>query len=369
MSVDAPTVAVAAPLKSQTASRQMRNATAPFSRSVATLLGAGVALDVALELAGEGLGDRKFDQVAHGLALSVRQGQSFSEAIARTDAVYGELFGPVYVASLRAGEASGNLAETLAGLARGLENSARLRREILSALIYPCFLMGVTLVSMLVIIGVVLPRLEGLFAGLGAEMPWAAATIIAGADLIRTGLPFVFGAVAIALIGVIMVRRSQEGQLRTDRMVLELPLVGSFVRRLEMERFCTGMASLLRGGASLSEALALANDIARNRSVRQAVSEVVTSVRSGGDLSKAMAQRPDIFSNILTRLVAVGLETGKPGDMFAHMADMLREDIEVRAKRLTAVLEPSLVLGIGVFLAFFIVALFQAILGLNQAII
>ena len=350
-------------------SRSARQQIPLFVRALAGLLDGGVALDRAVGLAGETIDDLRFKPVSDGIAMTIRQGDSLSDALDKADRVWGKLFGDAFVALVRAGEVSGNVAEVLHQQAKTMERMGKLRRELASALIYPMLLAGVTFVSLMIIIGVVLPRLEALFIGLNGEVPMIAGVLIGLGKGAAVGLPVIFLCASGLLFWIMIQRKNTDSRIAQDRFYLSLPFIGRMLQQMDMQRFCRSFAALVRGGLPIPRALDLSASACTNSAIGHAVSSCRDSVLAGRSLSEAMTQNKKFFPSVLVQFSHVAVEATQVAQLFDHYADMVEEDLDIRAKQLIAVLEPGLVLTIGVVMAMIILALFQAILGLNQTLL
>ena len=337
-----------------------RNAQVRFTRELATMIGADVSVDRALEVLAQTTTDAALAAVAGTMRRRVREGQS----LAQTAADHPAIFSPFYCATLRAGEAGGRLAEALASLARYQERMNQLVNTVQSALIYPTLLALAALVSLVVLLVYVVPQFDQLFREAAAPLPWGTRAVVGVSQfVVDYGWLVLLVALGLWLYVRLNWRRAGIGR-RFDRMVLRWPLLGDVVRRLETERFAYALAALLRNGVLLHEALALAADAARNAVFADTIRRSTEAVKGGATLAAALAQG-GAFPTVALELVRVGEEGGRLVEMLDRLAASNAAEVETAIKRFVAILEPSLIVVIGVVVGAIILSLVSAIAGIN----
>ncbi len=335
-------------------------ALALFTRKLGTLLEADLSLPRALSiLAGPGTGDAAA-RLAGDLHHRIRQGAALSDALdARPDS-----FDPFYRAMIRAGEGAGALGGTLGRLADFLDKATALRQAVRSALIYPTILLCAAVISIAFLITLVLPQFETLLRGAPGELPGTTKAVFAVADFLRA-----WGWVLLAgLLAPFALLRSPLGGawLRrwADRWALRLPLAGEMIRMAEFERIFRSLAALVENGVGLHRALELVAAIARNRVIADAVAAANQAVRNGELLSDALAAHKAV-PPLAVQLIRVGEESGALDAMLLRIADIFAAEVELTLKRLVSLIEPALIILIGVLVATIVVSLLSAIAGIN----
>jgi general secretion pathway protein F len=329
------------------------------TRALASLLGAGLSLARALGAA-ELAVDR---QTAERLA-SVRSGVVRGESLSAALAEHPDLFPPVYVGLVRAGERSGKLTETFARLAVQLEREDELRAKLVSALIYPTLLAVAGGGAVVLLLLFVLPRFAELLQGAGASLPTSTAALVAVSTTLRERWWLVL-LVPLAIVAIVALMRSTEGGSRAlSSAAYALPLVGTLRRERTSARFARLTSVLLAGGAPLLAALADTTESLGDPLARDEAARVRARVREGEPLARAVGDAR-LFVPLLTQLVAVGEESGRLQDFLAKAADILEQRAERSTTRLVALTEPALIIFFGGVVGFVALSLLQAIYGIN----
>jgi len=337
-----------------------RQARIRFTRELETLIAANVPVDRALEVLTQTTTDKALARVVATLRRRVREGQGLADALAE----HGTIFSPFFCATVRAGEAGGNLAEALDSLAGYQERMGHLVGTVQSALIYPVLLLAASLVSLVVLLVYVVPQFEQLFREAAADLPASTTVVIA---VSRFVVDYGWLVLLIGLAGWLYLRlnwRRSGLARRADGLALGLPFVGTLVRRIETERFARALGALLRNGVALPEALALTADAAGNGIVARAVRDSVARVKEGARLADAL-ETCGVLPAIAIELIRVGEEGGKLPAMLERLAASHAAEAETAVKRLVAVLEPALIVFIGVIVGAIILSLVSAIVGIN----
>lgn len=340
--------------------RVNQGAVAVFTREMHTLLEAGLPADRALQLIAEISTNPALAAVVTRLRARVRGGAALSEAMAEE----GEVFGPFYRAMVRAGEAGGALDVTMDSLAGYLERTGRLATSVRSALIYPAILIAAAVVSVLILMTLVVPQFELLFRETAGEIPWITGLVLGASRLVRGyGWILVLAGLA-AWLGLRWRWRRPAARAGRDRAVLRLPVVGHLLARIEVERLARSLATLLANGVALPGALELAGAAASNRVIADAVAAAAERVKQGERLADVL-EAAGGFPPLAVQFIRVGEESGRLESMLLKLADAYAQEVEVTLQRLLALLEPALILFIGVFVAGIVLSLFAAIFGIN----
>nr|WP_239552714.1 type II secretion system F family protein [Oceanisphaera litoralis] len=332
-----------------------------LTQDLAALLKAGIPLERALGIMIEvhsQTGDiRLLSQIREG----IQRGQALSVVLAEQ----GSGFSPFYLNMIRAAEVSGNLELGLADLALYLERSRQLREKALSALIYPIILVLVSAVSLLIILTYVIPQFQQLFADMGQTMPLSTRIVIGSAEFLRDMGPWLLLALLLALIAGQRLLARPESRLAWDGFTLRLPLAGALIRRLEVARFSRSLGTLMKGGVPLLNALTIARDTVNNRLLAQTVGEAADSLKEGKRLADPL-QASGLFPPLAIQMIRVGEETGQLETMLLKVADRYDREVESTIQRLLTILEPVLIVGLGVIIAGIIISILVAILSINE---
>lgn len=332
-----------------------------ITQDLAALIKAGVplerALSIMIDVRGQADDVRLLSQIREG----IQRGQPLSVVLAEQ----GEGFSPFYLNMIRAAEISGNLEQGLADLALYLERSRQLKEKALSALIYPIILVMVSAISLLIILTYVIPQFQQLFADMGQTMPMSTRVVIGTAEFLRDMGPWLLLALLLALIGAQRLLAQPGKRLAWDRMLLRLPLAGELIRRLEVARFSRSLGTLMKGGVPLLNALTIARDTVNNRVLAQTLSEAAGSLKEGKRLADPLHASGQ-FPPLAIQMIRVGEETGQLEEMLLKVADSYDREVENAIQRLLTILEPVLIVGLGVIIAGIIISILVAILSINE---
>jgi general secretion pathway protein F len=332
-----------------------------LTRELATLIGAGQTVEGALSLAREEIPDKGLAAAVEGILLKVRSGSSLSDALAAEP----RYFPPLYISIVRAGEASGRLGASLSELGIMRERTEALRSKLNSALIYPVVLFLTAIGAVIVLLTVVVPRMEPMFANAGAALPASTQVVLAAADFVRHQGYLLLAAVAAALfVGERLLRRPGPRAV-VDRWLLRLPMVGALIRDRMTAQFCRGLATCLGGGLDLPQALVVSRDIMGNLHGRTAMDEVVMRVRTGRTLADSLTQA-GILAPLAVKMLRVGEESGRLQPVAAHLAGTFEERVATRLQRLVAVIEPATVIVLGLVVGGIVMSILTAVLSVNE---
>ncbi|WP_417615072.1 type II secretion system F family protein [Oceanisphaera sp.] len=332
-----------------------------LTQDLAALLKAGIplerALGIMIEVRNQAGDIRLLSQIREG----IQRGQALSVVLAEQ----GAGFSPFYLNMIRAAEISGNLELGLADLALYLERSRQLREKALSALIYPIILVLVSAVSLLIILTYVIPQFQQLFADMGQTMPMSTRIVIGSAEFLRDMGPWLLLALLLALLAGRRQLARPETRLAWDGFKLRLPLAGELIRRLEVARFSRSLGTLMKGGVPLLNALTIARDTINNRRLAQTLIEAADSLKEGKRLADPL-QASGLFPPLAIQMIRVGEETGQLETMLLKVADRYDREVESTIQRLLTILEPVLIVGLGVIIAGIIISILVAILSINE---
>ena len=334
-----------------------------FNQELATLLSAGMPLVQSLDMVRTRVESPVLKSVLDSTYERVRSGTSLSEAFA----AHGSLIPGVYIASLMAGERSGSLEEVIRRYVAYSRLIDSVRRKTISALIYPSILLGLSCVVIGIIILRVVPEFSGFYQGMGAELPLATRVILAISDLLRQNL-FLLGSFLLATTISAIVWLNTKGRRRlVDRFVLDIPWVGSIVRKFSTAQLARTLSTLLRGGIPLVSALDVAAASMGNRYLSQQLASVTREVLEGKALSTSLAEL-GVFQAVAIKMVEVGESTGSLQEMLTSVAEFFEEEIETSLSRFVMVVEPVLLVIMGLVIAILLLSLYMPLVQLGGVI-
>ena len=332
-----------------------------FTREMSVMLSSGLPLDRSLAVLA-GMGEEGTLELVKQLRDDLRQGKSFAEALEQRPE-----FSPFYVNMVRAGEASGTLEGTMVRMAEYLERAKALRKMIGSALTYPIILFSVAILSLVFLLAYVVPSFSDLFADMGGSLPLPTKVVVQLGDFMARWWWLVLGGMA-GLYWLAKKRFANEDfRKKFDQRVLGWPLVGELISNVEMSRFARTLGVLLHGGVPLVAGLGIAQATVGNRTLRAELDTAVTALREGRSLSASLLEGGK-FPELALHMLQVGEETGRMEEMLLKVADLYEDEVGTVTQRLLALLEPALILSLGVLIAGIIVSILLGILGVNELI-
>ena len=337
-----------------------RKALGVFTQQLASLLGAGMPLDRALTILIGVAEDERGKALLERVQAKVRGGSTLADALEAQGA-----FSRFYLNMIRAGESGGALETVLKRLNEFLERSQALRETATSALIYPIILLSVAVLSVIILLTFVVPQFERLFADAGKALPLATQVVIA----LGNGFRHYWWVGLIVIGSIVTVARRQlnqpDSRARWDRRLLRLPLFGDLIAKVETARLSRTLGTLLGNGVSLLSALTIVRETLSNQILAGALGEVAEHAKTGRGLAEPLLEAGH-FPKLAVQMIRVGEETGQLQEMLIQVADTYDGEVQTAVKRLLTLLEPALILGLGVVVAGIIMSILVAILSLND---
>lgn len=332
-----------------------------FTHELGSLLEAGLPLDKSLLTLSEVEENAAFREVILDLHRSIQSGCSLAESMEK----HSNVFSPVYVNTVRAGEAGGALEIVLERLKKFMEDAERLREEVTSALLYPMLLTIAGSAAVIVMLVFVLPRFSVMFADAGATMPLSTRVLLS-----LSGFFFNYwwvAIIAVALAGFEIRRklRTDVGRLAFDRLKLKLPLLGPILRKAVISRFSRTLGTLMQAGLPVLEALRISVNTMGNSFMLMEMQPVIDGVKKGRGMALPLKEA-NSFPPLAVHMLKVGEETGRFDEMLLRLADKYDREISISIKRFLALLEPSIILVMAVIVGFIVISLLLAIFSLND---
>jgi general secretion pathway protein F len=333
-----------------------------FTQQLATLFEAGLPLDRALTVLEELAPTPRLKTIVTDVVHSVRGGSSLSDALVRH---HPRPFSRLYVNMVRAGEKGGVLEVTLRRLAEFLEARAAFREAVVSALAYPLVITAVGAGAIVFLLTFVIPRFATIFQDLGQTIPLPTQILL---SVSTTARAYWWIVPPVALATVLAWRvwtSSAEGRLAWDQWILRLPIVGPLATKIETARFTRTLGTMLKSGVPVLGAMAVVGDMMSNTAIAAAVTRIAQDVKRGGTIAVSMREHTP-FPALAVHMVRVGEETGRLEEMLLKVADTFEADVRTDLKRVIGLLEPIIILGMGVLVAFIVVAMLLAIFSINE---
>jgi len=333
------------------------------TRELATLLHAGLPLDRALSILATLSEGERMKQLLEEIREQVKGGATLADAMQAQEGVFSRF----YLNLLRAGEAGGALEIVLERLAEHMEQSREVQDTLLSALIYPAILIFVAVISIFILLGYVVPQFTELFEGVGQVLPLPTRITIATGEFLQS-----FGWVLVLLAAAAAWRvRHQlsqpKGRYQWHARFLRLPLAGSIITKIEVTRFARTLGMLLHNGVPLLKALSIVKDTVDNRVIADGLERVASSLKEGQSLAEPLAEVAH-FPAFAVHMIRVGEESGRLEDILQQVAQVYERETQTTIKRALALLEPILILVLGMVIAGVIISILMAILGINELV-
>ena len=320
-----------------------------------------MTLDRALQILGELSDEEPLVRMIESVRENIQSGDSLSEALE----LQGKVFSPLYISMVKAGEAGGVVHQVLGRLVDYLERSHELKESIRSALIYPTILLVVAGLSVAGLLVFVVPQFSQMFEDMGQALPLPTQVVVTVGDFLRAYW-WVLLAGLFVIIALAQTHFAKpEVNQRWDRRLLRWPLIGDLVAKVETARFSRTLATLLHNGLPLLMALNLVKDVIGNSVISQAVEEATDSLKRGKGLADPLMEQA-VLPPLALQMIKVGEESGDLEPMLTKVADVFDAEVKASVKRMLTLLEPVLIVGLGLIVAGIIVSILMAVLGANQ---
>ena len=334
-----------------------------FCRQLATFVRVGIPVVTAVITIGEQSGSSRMRAACSTMVADLERGAPLSEALAEHPTVFPTLM----VDMVHAAEVSGDLDTVLGQAARHIEREAAARRRIRAAMTYPAVVLGMAVLIAAGMVAFVLPQFRDLFDEYHAQLPALVRLLLGLSDLLRGHAVEILLGALVAVLGLGRALRTETGRMARDRMVLRLPLIGGMARAAAVERFCRTLSDMLVAGVPITRILPVIIATTGNLVYRRALRDVVAQMTVGDGFSRPL-RRTGLFPPMVTQMIRVGEETGTLDVHLAEASQMYGDELEYRIKRLTAVAEPALVVGVAGMVGFLAVTMVTAIYSLAGAI-
>ncbi len=334
-----------------------------FTRQFATLLEAGLPIIKCLETLAEQQKNLYFKEVIKDIKAKVEGGKSLSEAMSE----YPKIFNTLYIQMIKAGEAGGNLDEVLKQLALHLEKLTTLKAKVKQAMVYPSVILLVTVAVISIIMIFVIPKFAALFKEAHKELPLPTQILINISQNFKKifiiGVAFIISLV----VGIKHYRKKEEGKYKTDKILLKIPLFGELFHKAAIARLARTLASLIRSGVPLLQAISIAGETSGNKVIEKAMEEIKINVSTGQTIAEPMFYT-GVFPYLVVEMVKIGEMSGNLEDMLNRVANFYEDEVDRTVNTLSTLIEPILIVILGVVVGGILVALYLPIFQLGGAI-
>lgn len=332
-----------------------------MTSEMSIMLKAGLALDNALRVLIDMAYKDSMRELLTGVLEAVKGGVPLSKALT----VHQELFGDFYINMVRSGEASGQMSAVLQRLVEHLERQRALKESVISATIYPMILVAVAILSLIAMLGFVVPQFEKLFTDMGDALPTPTKIVMTIGQAFRKSGWIILIVTALVVYVARRWLQSPKGRLWWQGTLLRMPLLGRLALKYQLTLYSRSLGTLLGNGVPLLTALHIATDTVSNRLIQSELAKIPPIVKEGGKMVQAM-NTTTVFEPLAVNLVRVGEETGRLGSMMLELSNILNREVEIGIKRALTMIEPVLILVLGILIASIIVSILMGILSVND---
>jgi len=334
-----------------------------FTRQLATMIDAGLAMVQSLQALAEQTTNKVMRDIIKDICTRVEGGDSFSEALQK----HPKAFSRLYVSMVGAGEKGGLLAEILARLATYLENTARLRKKVKSAMMYPTVVTIVAILITMFLLVKVVPVFGEIYAGFGAKLPGPTLFLIHLSDIVKKYIILILLGGGAGVYGWLYFIKTKAGREFWDARRIKLPIFGVIAHKICLARFTRTLASLIRSGVPILEVLNIVSQTVGNVIMEKAIKVAAGDIERGESISAALSKHP-IFPNMIIRMITAGEQTGKIDNMLERISDFLDEEIETTLSGLTSLIEPILIVFLGVVVGGMVICMFLPIFKMAEIV-
>jgi type IV pilus assembly protein PilC len=334
-----------------------------FTRQFATMINAGLPLVQSLNILASQTENKTLAEVTKSVVYDVESGNTLADAFSK----HPKAFSTLYVNMVAAGEAGGILDTILLRLATFLEKNDALVRKVKGAMIYPGVIISVAAIAICILLVFVIPTFQSMFSSAGLELPLPTRIVIAMSDFLIGYWWAILGAVGAGVFALKSYYGTEAGRLQIDTMMLKAPVLGDVIRKSAVSRFTRTLGTLVSSGVSILEGLEITAKTAGNQVVHNAVMESRQSI-AGGETIAAPLERSKVFPPMVISMIAVGEQTGGLDEMLSKIADFYDEEVDVAVSALLSLMEPAMIVGLGVIVGGMVIAMYLPIFDMMNAV-
>jgi type IV pilus assembly protein PilC len=334
-----------------------------FTRQLATMVDAGIAIVQSLQALADQTANKVMRDTIRDVCTRVEGGESFSEALQK----HPKAFNRLYISMVAAGEKGGLLSEILARLATYLENSDRLRKKVKTALMYPTAVTVVAICITTFLLVKVVPTFKEIYSGFGAQLPGPTQIMMDLSDLVKNYLILLIAGAGLLVWGWFYFIKTKSGREFWDGRRIKLPVFGVIAHKICLARFTRTLASLVRSGVPILEVLQIVSQTVGNVVMEKAIKTAAIDIERGEGISAALGKNP-IFPTMVIRMISAGEQTGNIDNMLERVANFLDEEIESTLSGLMSLIEPMLIVFLGVVIGGMVICMFLPIFNLANIV-
>jgi type IV pilus assembly protein PilC len=335
-----------------------------FAKHLSIMIKTGMPLYDSLELIRRQLRSKSFSYVIERVINDIKNGKFLSQSLQQ----FKHLFGDLFISVIQVGEESGTLGENLAYLSTELQKKRLLRQKVRSAMIYPAVILFATVGVTSILVFFVMPRIMPVFKSLRIELPWATKVLLAVSSFLMNYGLWIFMGVLAAVVIWFLLLRLYSFRFLTHRMILALPFVGNVSKMANTAEFTRTLGLLLKSGTKIVDALRITGESSQNLVYRKSLEEAAEIVQRGESLHMYLRKKENLFLPTVTRMIEVGDETGTLENTLFYLAEFYENEVDEATKNLSVVLEPILLLVMGLIVGFVAISIISPIYEVTQTL-
>lgn len=335
-----------------------------FARNLAAMIEAGLSVTRALAVMEKQTKNKKLKVILQELNEDISRGQSLSESMRQRK----DTFSTLFVSMVKAGEESGNLAGSLKVVAIQMEKAYQLTKKVRGALMYPAVIVCIMIVIGILMLVYMVPTLTATFKGLGVELPRSTQMVIAVSDFLRSHYLLAFGGVVVFVGAMIVFARSLIGKRFFDMAFLRIPIIGTIVKEINAARTARTLSSLLSSGVDIVLAIGVTEEVLQNSYYKNVLKKSQVAIQKGDPISAIFIENERLYPIFVGEMMSVGEETGKMADMLLGVATFYEDEVDQKTKDMSSLIEPFLMVLMGVAVGFFAISMLAPTYSLVDAI-
>lgn len=324
-----------------------------FAKNLGAMIGAGLSVSKSLTTLEKQFKNSYFQKVIKDINSSVKNGETIHDSMQ----AHSETFSPLFISMVRAGEESGKISDSLSIVAHQMENSNKLKKKVRGALIYPTIIIIAMIIIGILMLVFIVPTLEATFSDMDVELPISTQIIVSTSSFIRDNTSLFF-IIALFILSMIVVGfKTKKGKRIVDTLVLKIPFVSTIVKEVNSARTARTLSSLLSSGVDVVTVFDITKDVLQNSYYKEVLAEAGENIQKGSPVAQVFIDNEDLYPPIVSAMIEVGEETGKLPDMLTSVADFYESEVEQKTKNMSTIIEPILMVFIGLAVGFFAISM------------
>ena len=334
-----------------------------FCRQFSTMIDAGLPIIQCLDILYSQNENKTFKNILKEIKGNVESGQTFAEALKK----YPKQFDDLFVNMIAAGEAGGILDSILRRLSAYMEKAAKLKAKIKGGMTYPIVTIVIAIIVIAIIMVFVIPVFEEMFEGMGSALPVPTQIVVKMSRFVKSNILYIIGFIGVLIFTIRRFYKTEKGQVLMDDLFLRLPLFGPLIRKAAVSKFTRTMGTMLSSGVAILDALEIVAKTAGNKTIEKAVYETRTAIAEGRTISDPLSES-GVFPSMVCQMIAVGESTGALDSMLTKIADFYDEEVDQAVENMTALIEPFMLVFLGVVIGGLVVSMYLPIFKMAAAL-